>query len=141
MAMTATTDVLVLLTHLRKFLDKYGVEKTIAHLSFEEDNAPILFPTDKAAVIVKTVAEAFNLTMRELLYSSYARGEVKFAIGFCAYYLYEDMSIGEMRNEIFINKDKSTISRYKGIIEALNPKYKSDMKYILIKETLDKTLK
>ena len=130
-----------LLTQLFKFVGKHGIDKTISHLSEKDNNAPVVLPNDYANIVVKEVTDVFQLTIRDLLYGKYARGETKFAIGFCAYYLYKSMSIQEIRNMVFPTRDKSIVSKYRNIIENLNPKYKNDFKYIAIKETLDKKLK
>ena len=56
------------------------------------------------------------------------------------YYLYQNMTIREISDSVFISRHKTNISKYKILVESLNPKYKSDLPYIKIKDKLDKTL-
>jgi hypothetical protein len=51
------------------------------------------------------------------------------------------MTLGEINRCIFKSKDKSLLSKYKTLIENLNPKYSADVKYLKIKSILDKKLK
>jgi hypothetical protein len=53
------------------------------------------------------------------------------------HYLYPTLSITEISKSIFAQRDKAVLSRYKSIIEKLNPKHKADKDYIKIKQELD----
>jgi hypothetical protein len=92
--------------------------------------------------VVSIVCDEFSIGMEELIYDRYIRGENKYAIGFCLYYLYGDYSFGDLQKKgVFQYKDKSVLSRYRQLIEALNPKFKADIPYIKIKDRLDKKIK
>jgi hypothetical protein len=74
------------------------------------------------------------------MYSRYLRGDYKIAVGFCVYYLYQKISLGDIGKYIFKNKHKTLLSRYKALIDNLNSKYKSDLAYIKIKDNLNKII-
>ena len=76
--------------------------------------------------------------MEDLIYDRYVRGEQKYAVGFCLYYLYQDYSLGDLQKKgVFKHKDKSVLSRYRQLIEGLDPKHKADTPYLKIKDRLD----
>lgn len=87
--------------------------------------------------VINTICDTFNITQDELLYSRYVRGERKYAIGFCVYYLYQRMSLGEIRKNIFKNKNKALLTRYRQMIIDLK---KNDLAYLEIRNELDKKI-
>lgn len=127
---------------LQKVLDsisKRGYKKTLDLLSFKiEDNIVLRKAKDK--LIVSEVTKAFNISKEDLFYSRYERGELKYAIGFCVYYLYKYKTLGEIFKTIFKNKNKSQLSKYRQLIVELNPKIEQDKKYIILLEELDKKI-
>jgi hypothetical protein len=127
---------------LQKVLDsisKRGYKKTLDLLSFKiEDNIVLRKAKDK--LIVSEVTKAFNISKEDLFYSRYERGELKYAIGFCFYYLYKYKTLGEIFKTIFKNKNKSQLSKYRQLIVELNPKIEQDKKYITLLEELDKKI-
>jgi hypothetical protein len=40
--------------------------------------------------VLEVVASEFSMDLNDILYDKYVRGENKYAIGFCIYYLYKD---------------------------------------------------
>jgi hypothetical protein len=117
-----------------------GVEKTIKLLNYIGSTKNWL-EDDYTNLVLDSVSEALSISVDEFVNSRYLRGENKIAIGFCIYYLYEKMTLGEINRCIFKSKDKSLLSKYKTLIENLNPKYTTDVKYLKIKSILDKKLK
>jgi hypothetical protein len=122
-----------------KYIKRFGVRKTLKHLSLENKSERPLFHGYVNDVLTN-VCECFNINVEDLLNSKYVRGDQKYAIGFCVHYLYPEKSLTEICHVLFVNRNKTILSKYKNIIEHLNTKHKSDQKYLKIKETLDKKL-
>jgi hypothetical protein len=125
----------VLETHIKQ----NGIKKTISLLS-KKDSEHNFFEDEYTNLVLSSICEEFSYNLDELLYSKYLRGDYKIAVGFCVYYLYDKISLGDISNYIFKNKHKSLLSRYKALIDNLNPKYKSDLPFIKIKDTLTKII-
>jgi hypothetical protein len=87
--------------------------------------------------VIDAICEKFTITREDLLYSRYVRGERKYAIGFCVHYLYQKMSLGEIRKNIFKNKNKALLTRYRQMILDLK---KNDLAYLEIRNDLDKKI-
>jgi hypothetical protein len=90
--------------------------------------------------VVKSVADAFEITEDDLVFSRYIRGENKYAIGFCVYYLYDNASLGEIHKKIFKHKNKTLLSKYRQIVFDLRATNVVDKKFISIKTELDKKI-
>jgi len=90
--------------------------------------------------VIKTVSEAFKMNEDELMFGRYTRGDTKYAIGFCVYYLYENKSLGEIRKQIFKFKNITLLSKYRQLIFDLRHKNVMDKKYIAIKEDFDRKI-
>jgi hypothetical protein len=129
---------LQLLNVLESHIKQNGIKRTIGILS--KKDAQNFFEDDYTNLVLKSVCEEFSYNLDELMYSRYLRGDYKIAVGFCVYYLYENISLGDISNYIFKNKHKTLLSRYKALIDNLNPKYKSDLPYIKIKDSLSKKI-
>jgi hypothetical protein len=121
------------LNSLTAYIKQNGVEAAIAHLN----TAPKELTDNYQKRVLHEVAYAFGMTTDTLLNAKYLRGDQKYAIGFCVHYLYPTLSITEISKSIFAQRDKAVLSRYKSIIEKLNPKHKADKDYIKIKQELD----
>ena len=121
------------------YLKKNGYDKTMAALTIE-DGKVASFDDPYINLVLNSVSQAFGMEVESLLYAKYARGDNKFAVGFCVYYLYKYMSIRDISDNIFVSRHKTNISKYKILIESLNHKYKSDTPYLKIKDKLDKIL-
>lgn len=121
-------------------LKKKGSAETLKIL--ETNSREIEIEDEYIKSVIMIVCEEFSIDMEELIYDKYVRGENKYAIGFCLHYLYKDYSMGEIQKKhVFEYKDKSVLSRYRQLVESLNPKYKADLPYIKIKDRLDKKIK
>jgi hypothetical protein len=129
---------LQLLNVLETHIKQNGIKKTIVVLS--KKDSEIFFEDDYTNLVLKSVCEEFSYNLDELMYSRYLRGDYKIAVGFCVYYLYEKISLGDISNHIFKNKHKTLLSRYKALIDNLNPKFKSDLKFIKTKDNLNKII-
>lgn len=127
-----------LLTVLQSHVKQNGIKKTIGILS-EKDTSYTHYD-EFTKTVLSSVCEEFSYNIDELLYSRYLRGDYKIAVGFCVHYLYDKMSLGDISNHVFKNKHKTLLSRYKALIDNLNPKYKSDLPYIKIKDNLNKII-
>ena len=127
-----------LLTVLQSHVKQNGIKKTIGILS--QKDVTYTYYDECTATVLNTVCKEFSYNLDELLYSRYLRGDYKIAVGFCVYYLYNIMSLGDISNHVFKNKHKTLLSRYKALIDNLNPKFKSDLPYIKIKDNLNKII-
>lgn len=127
------TIALELLNTLSEYIKENGVQAAIKHLNV----APKELTDNYPKRVLHEVAYAFGITTDTLINAKYIRGDQKYAIGFCVHYLYPTLSITEIANSIFIQRDKAVLSRYRCIIEKLNPKHKADKDYLKIKQELD----
>jgi hypothetical protein len=127
-----------LLSVLQSHVKQNGIKKTIGILSKKDSQN--FFEDEYTNLVLSSVCEEFSYNLDELLYSRYLRGDYKIAVGFCVYYLYQKISLGDIRNHVFKNKHKTLLSRYKALIDNLNSKYKSDLPYIKIKDNLNKII-
>jgi hypothetical protein len=88
--------------------------------------------------VLNLVCDEMAISLHDLLYEKHKKGDNKYAIGFCVYYLHKNYSYGELKKSgVFIHKDTSLLSKYKSIIDNLNRNYKSDKEYIELKDKLD----
>ena len=127
------TIALELLSTLSEYIKENGLQAAIKQLNF----APKELIDNYPKRVLHEVAYAFGMTTDTLLNAKYIRGDQKYAIGFCVHYLYPTLSITEISKSIFPQRDKAVLSRYKSVIEKLNPKHKADKDYIKIKQELD----
>lgn len=120
-------------------IKKNGVDGTLKLLKSNTLQVEI---EDKEIVdVLRIVCDEFNINIEDLIYDRYVRGEQKYAVGFCLYYLYQDYSLGDLQKKgVFKHKDKSVLSRYRQLIESLDPKHKADTPYLKIKDRLDKKI-
>ena len=124
---------------LMNSISKRGYKKTIEILTFKnDDHVTLRKKRDKE--IVSEILKAFNISKDYLFYSRYERGDLKYAIGLCVFYLYQEKTLGEIHKTIFMNKNKAQLSKYRQLILDLDPKFEQDKKYIEIKTELDKIL-
>lgn len=88
--------------------------------------------------VLDLIVNTFNTTQDALLFNKYMRGDNKYAIGFCVYYLYDRKTLGEIHKKIFKNRNKTLLSKYRQMIYDLDESHTYDQKYIQIKNDLDK---
>jgi hypothetical protein len=128
-----------LLQKVLESVSRRGYKKTLDLLSFKIDDNVVLRKT-KDKLIIAQVIKAFNISKDDLFLSRYERGELKYAIGFCVYYLYKYKTLGEIYKTIFKNKNKAQLSKYRQLIVELNPKIEQDKKYITLLESLNEII-
>jgi hypothetical protein len=120
-------------------LKKNGIKKTMKILNKADT---IEIKDIYVSKVLNIVADEFSLNLKDILFEKYKRGENRYAVGFCLYYLYEDYSMNDLRKlGVFKDKDFSVLSRYRQLIEKLNPKVENDMIYIKTKSKLDIKIK
>ena len=127
---------IVLLEELMSLVKNKGYTKTINIL--KKNNSTIFeLDNDYDKFVVNLVSETFEIELHDLLQSRYSRGNMKYAIGFCVYYLYQNKTLGYIGKNIFKDKNLTLLSRYRQMIFDLN---KKDLPYYEIKEDLDKKI-
>ena len=132
-----------LIDKLVKHVETYGVKKTLALLSPAAEDKKIAEEKEAyVKMVLNAVSQEFGIDLPILLDSKYIRnnGNNKFAIGFCIHYLRFKKDMNEIHQEIFKNKSATLLSKYKKIVEDLNPNFKSDKPLIEIKSKLDKII-
>lgn len=127
---------IVLLEELMSLVKNKGYTKTINIL---KKNNSTVFELDNEydKFVVNLVSETFEIETHDLLQSRYSRGNMKYAIGFCVYYLYQNKTLGYIGKNIFKDKNLTLLSRYRQMIFDLT---KKDLPYYEIKEDLDKKI-
>jgi hypothetical protein len=90
-------------------------------------------------LVLLSVCEEFGVSVSDLMNNRYLRGDNKYAIGFCVHYLYSKYTLGEIHKNIFRNKTKTLLSKYRSMILSLkyNEKVSEIQKMIDIKNRLD----
>jgi hypothetical protein len=132
---TATEFFQSILTSIKK----NGVSGTYKIL--KSDTVLVDIEDEEIKSIIEIVCDEFSIDVDELIYDKYIRGENKYAIGFCLFYLYHNYSVGEIQSKgAFKYKDKSVLSRYRQLISKLDSKNKADIPYLKIKTRLDKKI-
>lgn len=120
-----------------KILKKNGVSETLKILNEKYDN-DFGIKNKYILNVLNLVCNEMSISLHDLLYEKHQKGDNKYAIGFCVFYLHKNYSYGELKkNGVFIHKHTSLLSKYKSIIENLNRNYKSDKQYIELKDKLD----
>ena len=132
-------ETIEILEELLNSVKSRGYKKTLTVLRTEKHNK-VNLNTPFEQFVVQSVANAFEITEEDLIYGRYIRGENKYAIGFCVYYLYENASLGEIHKKIFNHKNKTLLSKYRQIIFDLRATNIVDKKFILIKSELDRKI-
>jgi len=127
---------IVLLEELLSLVKNKGYTKAINIL--KKNNSSIFnLDNEYDKFVVQIIAETFELSTTDLLQSRYARGNMKYAIGFCVYYLYQNKTLGYIGKNIFKDKNLTLLSRYRQLIFDLT---KKDLPHFEIKEELDKKI-
>lgn len=132
-------ETIEILEELLNSVKSRGYKKTLTVLKTEK-HKKVNLTTPFERFVVQSVANAFEITEDDLIYGRYIRGENKYAIGFCVYYLYENASLGEIHKKIFNHKNKTLLSKYRQIIFDLRATNIVDKKFILIKSELDRKI-
>jgi hypothetical protein len=132
-------ETIEILEHLLKSIKVRGLKKTLS-LVYVEGEGAVAGHDNYTRFVLEVVSEVFSITIDELLNSRYIRGDIKYAIGFCVYYLYQEKTLGEISKKIFVNKNKTLLSKYRQMVCDLNAAHTSDAKYIAIMKELDETI-
>lgn len=133
MSQEETTQIL---SELLKSIKTRGFRKTLNLLKTNRKVRPEI--TDKFDLfLIKSVASAFDISEDELLEGKYIRGENKYAIGMCVYFMYENKSLGEIHKRIFVNKNKTLLSKYRQLIFDLRTNSKEDKRFLEIRTELE----
>lgn len=132
-------ETIEVLDHLLKSIKVRGLKKTLSLIYVEGENSVGGYD-NFTRFVLEVVSEVFGITMDELMNSRYIRGDIKYAIGFCVYYLYQEKTLGEISKKVFINKNKTLLSKYRQMICDLNAAHTSDAKYVAIMKELDETI-
>jgi hypothetical protein len=136
----AQEEVLELLGELTRNVEQNGYKRTL-NLLKSQTKKPLNKPEGFSKEIIDVVLSHFSMTFEQLILVRYNRGDNKYVIGFCVYYLYGEMTLGSIHRDIFPTVSKSLLSRYKQLIMELNPKFDSDKKYCQVKSNLDKEIR
>jgi len=131
-------DTIELLEELLQSIRLRGYKKTIGLLKTDAASEDMeLDPYQKK--VLELVAVEFGMSWMDIVMGRYIRGENKYAVGFCVHYLYAQYTLGEIHKNIFKNKTKTLLSKYRNMILELNKNEKvSEIKKIIeIKERLD----
>lgn len=132
-------ETIEILQLLLKSVKSRGFKKTLNLLKGHSQKSIVI--TDHFdKFVVNEVAKAFDMDEDDLLYSKYMRGSNKYALGLCVVYLYENKSLGEIHKNIFTNKNKTLLSKYRQIIFDLNANHQEEKKILAIKLELDKKI-
>ena len=100
-------------------IKKNGIDGTLKILN--NDALVVDIEDENIKSIIEIVCEEFSINVEELIYDKYIRGDNKYAIGFCLFYLYHNYSVGEIQEKgAFKFKDKSVLSRYRQLIGKLD---------------------
>lgn len=132
-------ETIEILQELLNSIKSRGVKKTLNLLRSQAiQQIEVTDPFDK--FIITEVLQSFNITLKDLLYGKYQRGDAKYAIGLCVYYMYERKSIGEIHKAVFANKNKTLLSKYRQVILDLNKQIPEEANVLQIMKTIDKNI-
>ena len=127
---------IILLEELLSIVKNKGYTKT---LNILKKNNSSIFEIENSydKFVISLIADTFELDSNELLQSRYSRGNMKYAIGFSVYYLYQEKTLGYIGKNIFKDKNLTLLSRYRQMIFDLT---KKDLPYFDMKDKLDKKI-
>lgn len=127
---------IILLEELLSIVKNKGYTKT---LNILKKNNSSIFEIENSydKFVISLIADTFEMDSNELLQSRYSRGNMKYAIGFCVYYLYQEKTLGYIGKNIFKDKNLTLLSRYRQMIFDLT---KKDLPYFDMKDKLDKKI-
>lgn len=124
---------------LTKSLEVRGLTRTIKLLKTDShDDTTTISRYEK--FVLKEVSSEFGIDSHELIHSKYLRANNKYALGLCVHYLYDDKSLGEIQKNIFKNRTKTLLSKYRRLIFDLRPNDPQEKKILAIKAKIDKKI-
>ena len=91
---------IILLEELLSIVKNKGYTKT---LNILKKNNSSIFEIENSydKFVISLIADTFEMDSNELLQSRYSRGNMKYAIGFSVYYLYQEKTLGYIGKNIF----------------------------------------
>jgi len=127
---------IILLEELLSIVKNKGYTKT---LNILKKNNSSIFEIENSydKFVISLIADTFEMDSNDLLQSRYSRGNMKYAIGFSVYYLYQEKTLGYIGKNIFKDKNLTLLSRYRQMIFDLT---KKDLPYFDMKDKLDKKI-
>jgi hypothetical protein len=127
---------IILIEELLSIVKNKGYTKT---LNILKKNNSSIFEIENSydKFVISLIADTFEMDSNELLQSRYSRGNMKYAIGFSVYYLYQEKTLGYIGKNIFKDKNLTLLSRYRQMIFDLT---KKDLPYFDMKDKLDKKI-
>ena len=98
-------DTIEILEELLNSVKTLGFRKTLNVLKIKKRKDSVeMDEYDK--FIIGMIIKEFDITLDELLFGRYIRGEIKYAVGFSIYFLYESKTLGQIHKNIFKFKNK-----------------------------------
>ena len=135
-ALMNNQDTIEILEELLNSVKTLGFRKTLNVLKIKKRKDSVeMDEYDK--FIIGMIIKEFDITLDELLFGRYIRGEIKYAVGFSIYFLYESKTLGQIHKNIFKFKNKTLLSKYRQMIFDLNKSSKIDEKFLLMKKDFE----
>ncbi len=131
---------LAILQQLFKSIEVRGLQQTSLLLKLDEPVKIEPELNDFEKFVLYEVTNAFRITIDDLFYKRYQRGNYKYIIGLCVHYLYNVTTLGEIQKKIFKTKNKSLLSKYRLEVIELKPDTAENKNYLKIKKELDKKI-
>ena len=104
-------DTIEILEELLNSVKTLGFRKTLNVLKIKKRKDSVeMDEYDK--FIIGMIIKEFDITLDELLFGRYIRGEIKYAVGFSIYFLYESKTLGQIHKNIFKFKLNSNDNFY-----------------------------
>lgn len=135
-ALMNNQDTIEILEELLNSVKTLGFRKTLNILKIKKRKGSVEMD-DYDKFILDMIVKDFDITNDELLFGRYIRGEIKYAVGFAIYFLYENKTLGQIHKNIFKFKNKTLLSKYRQMIFDLNKSYKADEKFLEMKKTFE----
>lgn len=114
-----------------------GVKRTLDLLKSSNSRKAVDITDPLDNYIVGEILSRFDMTYDQLFFSRYIRGENKFVIGMCVYYLYRHRTMAYIKKKILPSKSKQLLGQYRKMIMDLKPSTPEHAKYVKIKAELD----
>jgi hypothetical protein len=131
---------LAILQQLFKSIEVRGLQQTSLLLKVDEPLQIEPELNDFEKFVLYEVTNAFRITIDDLFYKRYQRGNYKYILGMCVHYLYNVTTLGEIQKRIFKTKNKSLLSKYRLEIIEMKPDTPENKNYLKIKKDLDKKI-
>lgn len=131
---------LAIFQQLFRSIEVRGLQQTSLLLKLDEPVKIEPELNDFEKFVLYEVTNAFRITIDDLYYKRYQRGNYKYIIGLCVHYLYNVTTLGEIQKKIFKTKNKSLLSKYRIEVIELKPDTPESKNCLKIKKELDKKI-